>query len=160
MARSSCSPSVFAWALMEALLWSPSVYGHILRQRTKAMRNPLASELRRTLQAKFREGHFHAPLQPPAALQVLHQPPRRPLHDPEVALPQPRIGLVAHAAQSAVEPPVREHERHGAVGAHVRLAGHPEVPRRILALRVGDQRRDAPAENPLVAGLTGRGAPA
>jgi hypothetical protein len=40
------------------------------------------------------------------ALQVLDQPARRALHEPQIALPEPRIGRVAHAAQSAVKAPV------------------------------------------------------
>src|SRR4028119_1603400 len=55
MARSSRSPSRFAWLLMEVLLWSPFVYRDILRQRTGAMRDSPAYGLRRTLQTKFRE---------------------------------------------------------------------------------------------------------
>ncbi len=39
-------------------------------------------------------------------LEVFDQPARHPLHDRQVALPEPRVGLVAHAAQRPVEAPV------------------------------------------------------
>jgi hypothetical protein len=66
-------------------------------------------------------------LQLPATLHLQDQPSRRPLHDPEVPLPKPRVGLVAHAAQGALEASVGEHESRRAVAAHVRLACHPKI---------------------------------
>src|SRR5918998_5734271 len=72
-------------------------------------------------------------LQPPEALQLLDQPSCRPIHEAQVALPQPRVGLVAHAAQRPVEAPVGEHQRHRAVATYTRLRGHPQIPGRVLA---------------------------
>src|SRR5919112_2310270 len=95
-------------------------------------------------------------LQAPVALQLLDQPPRRPIHDSEVALPQPRIGLVAQATQGAVEAPVGEHQGHRRVRAYVRLGGHPEVLGSVLALRVGYHPWYAPVQHPLAVGLIDR----
>src|SRR5215210_3176671 len=95
-------------------------------------------------------------LQAPVALQLLDQPPRSPLHQLQIALPEPRVGLVADAAQGAVEAPVGEHQWHRRVGAYVRLGCHPEVLGSVLALGVGDHVREAPVEDPLAVGLVDR----
>src|SRR5215212_206964 len=76
-----------------------------------------------------------------------------PLHETQVALPEPAICFVTHAAQRAVWPPIGEHNRHRHVGAYVRLAGNPQVLRQIFAPGVGDHVREATVEHPLAVGL-------
>ena len=58
-----------------------------------------AERLRTTLPRRSTKIKLSAPLlQVPAAFQVLDHLTCRPLHEPKVALPKPRIGRVAHAA--------------------------------------------------------------
>src|ERR671914_2431830 len=78
------------------------------------------------------------------------------LHEPQVALPEPGIWLVAHAAQRAVGASIREHDRYRGVGAYVRLAGHPEVFRQIFAPGIGNHIGEATVEHPLAVGLLER----
>src|SRR5215204_329089 len=76
-----------------------------------------------------------------------------PLHESQVALPEPGICFVTRAAQRAVGVPIGEHDRHGHVGAYVCFAGHPQILRQIFAPGVGDHVREPPVEHPLAVGL-------
>src|ERR671910_592362 len=71
----------------------------------------------------------------------------------QVALPQPGIRFVTHAAQSAVWAPITEHNRHRYVGAYVCLASHPQLLRRLLPPGVGDHVWQPTVEHPLAVGL-------
>src|SRR5215203_6399969 len=95
-------------------------------------------------------------LSKPFALYLPAQFAGYPLHESQVALPEPGICFVTHAAQRAVWAPIREHNRHRHVGAYSRLASHPQVLRRIFASGVVDYVKAATTENPLAVGLIER----
>src|SRR5215204_3567481 len=82
-------------------------------------------------------------LSEPFALYLPAQFAGYPLHEPKVALSEPGICFVTHAAQSAVWTLIGENNRHRRVGAYVCLAGHPQILRQIFAPGVGHHVREA-----------------
>jgi hypothetical protein len=66
-------------------------------------------------------------LSEPFALYLPAQFTGYPLHESQVALPEPGICFVTHAAQRAVWAPIGKHYRHRHVGAYVCLASAPSI---------------------------------
>src|SRR5919112_3105781 len=92
-------------------------------------------------------------LSEPFALYLPAQFAGYPLHESQLALPEPGIRFVTYAAQSAVRAPIGKYNRHRHVGAYSRLASHPQVLRRIFAPGVGNHVRQTTVEHPLAVGL-------
>src|SRR5919112_1619719 len=92
-------------------------------------------------------------LSEPFALYLPAQFTGYPLHESQVALPEPGICFVTHAAQRAVWTPIGKHNRHSHVGAYVCLASHPQILRQIFAPGVGHHVREATVEHSLAVGL-------